>query len=64
MQLWVQEGAELWDKDTSLSWLWDMAANRGIPEKLRYLQVPALAEQTEVLLVTELGLLVLWGAAG
>lgn len=64
MQLWVQEGAELWDKDTSLSWLWDMAANRGIPEKLCYLQVPALAEQTEVLLVTELGLLVLWGAAG
>lgn len=45
------------------SWLWDMAASRGIPEKLHYPQVPVVAEQKGVLPVTELGLLVLCGAA-
>lgn len=63
MQVWVQEQAELWDKDTSSV----LALGHGCKdkaEKLHYLQVSALAEQTEALLVTELGLLVLWGAAG
>lgn len=36
-----------------MSWLWDVAASRGVPEKLHHLQAPAPAEQMEILPITE-----------